>query len=795
MSEFVDLTGIDPEIAAARLTMAGLEVAAVRRLCPAGLEQVVSAAIIDLRAHPEADKLTLCRVSDGQNELEIVCGARNMKAGDRVALAPVGATLPNGLTIKKSKIRGELSCGMLCSAAELGFEAESAGIMILSNDVALGQPVVELLGLQDTILEVEITPNRGDCLSVIGVARELAAIFERRFSLPEPDFSEEAGPVAEKVTITVSDSQLCPRYVGRVVEDVVLGESPLWLKSRLLAAGVRAISNVVDVTNYVMLETGQPLHAFDLDQLEQGRIEVRRAGDESDFTTLDGVQRRLDPETLMICDARSAIAVAGIMGGLNSEINPQTRNVLLESAFFQPASIRRSARRLNLSTEASYRFERGVDSEATARVVDRAAELLHKIAGGRVCRGQLDVCADPRPLFPIELRISQVNNLLGLNLESNTIKNILKRLQLKIIKEDEQLLTVVPPAWRFDLEREVDLIEEVARIYGYDQISVTPARISDPEVLDDEASIIQGKIRRLMSACGFNEAVNYSFIDPQTVALLRFPATERFYDFVRLRNPISSEMAVMRTSLLPGLLLNLRDNLRVNVKDIRLFEIGRNFFQSCQGKLPCEELCLAGVVCGRREAEHFSTPEDLYDFFDLKGLLETIAAELGVELNFIPENYYNCLTPGRSATIMLGRRPIGSLGLLHEEVAGAFDIEPETYGFELSLGFLVEAAGGRRVVYQGVTRYPPVYRDLAFLFDVSLPAAEILEYLRGQHKLLAAVEVFDVFQSDALPQGKKSLGFRLTFQDLNKTLTDKKVNAIITQLIKGVEEKFAGTVR
>ncbi len=795
MSDFVDLKGIDPEDAAARLTMAGLEVAAINQLCPEALERVVSAQIIALESHPKADKLSLCTVSDGREQLTIVCGASNMQSGDFVALAPVGTRLPNGLTIKKSKIRGIVSTGMLCSAAELGLEEESAGIMILPTGSPLGEPVVDLLKLQDTVLELEITPNRGDCLSVIGVAREMAAIYKRPFVMPEIKLTVSAKSASDLAAIGISDSDLCPRYVGRVVEDIVLEESPLWLKARLQAAGVRSISNVVDVTNYVMLETGQPLHAFDLDLLGGRRIEVRRAGSDSSFVTLDGIERQIDPETLMICDGQGPVAIAGIMGGLNSEINPQTRNVLIESAFFQPASIRRSARILNLGTEASYRFERGVDSQATARAADRAAELLQILAQGQVAAGSLDIHPEPRVMPEIFLRPSQANKLLGLELNFVEVKDILERLQIEIVNEQDDGFTIIPPAFRFDLEREVDLIEEIARLYGYDQVPVTAAAVSDPEVIDlpEVASLRQ--LRETIMAYGYNEAVNYSFIDPEAVAGLQFARESRFYDFVHLRNPISSEMAVMRTSLIPGLLTNLKDNLRVNVKDVRLFEVGRNFYSLTGQKLPSEELFLSGVACGRRYRDHFSVPEGEVDFFDLKGLLEELAANLHIEINFVADHYYKCLTPGRAAAIMLNNQVVGCVGQLRYEVAETYGFDQDILIFEIALAPLLTASMATSITYQGLARYPAVYRDLAFLVEASLPAAELLDYIRGQHKLLTGAEVFDVFQGEALPVGKKSLAFRLTFQDMNKTLTDKKVNAIITKLIKGIEETFHGEVR
>ncbi|MCK5916710.1 MAG: phenylalanine--tRNA ligase subunit beta, partial [Deltaproteobacteria bacterium] len=466
------------------------------------------------------------------------------------------------------------------------------------------------------------------------------------------------------------------------------------------------ISNVVDVSNYVMLETGQPLHAFDLDLLKGSLIDVRRAAGDNKFVTLDEEERKIDPQTLMICDGQGPVAIAGIMGGLNSEINSTTKNVLLESAFFQPASIRRSARILNLGTEASYRFERGVDSQATARAANRAAELLQELAQGKVAVGVIDISPAPRTMPEISFRPQKANALLGLDLDLEVIKDILARLEIKIIKDAGETLTVVPPAWRFDIEREVDLIEEVARLYGYDQVPVTAPSLAAPEVMDAPEVAALVRVRETALASGYSEAVNYSFIDPQALTRLGFAPESRFFDFVRLKNPISSEMAVMRTSLLPGLLANLNDNLRVNVKDVRLFEVGRAFYAVDGEKQPSEELFISGVACGRRYSDHFSAPAAAVDFFDLKGLLEEIAGVLNLELGFVAENYFPCLTPGRAATIKIGDLEVGSVGQLRQQVAETFGIDQELFVFELFLTPLLKIAAQASITYQGLARFP-----------------------------------------------------------------------------------------
>jgi len=577
IGDFVELDGIDPVEAAERLTMSGLEVSGIKPLCDPELSRIVTTRITTLEKHPQADKLSLCTVFDGQDTFSIICGASNMKAGDQVAMAPVGTRFPNGMTIKKAKIRGIASSGMLCSAAEMGLEAESSGIMILPESAPLGMPIIKYLELDDHILEVEITPNRGDCLSVIGVAREIAALYQRPFTYPAPSFPESKKKTTDLVSIQIENPELCPRYTARIAEQIVLADSPLWMKQRLQAAGVRSINNVVDITNYVMLETGQPLHAFDLEMVAGRQIVVRTAGDDKTFVTLDEIERSLDPDTLMICDGSGPAAVAGIMGGLNSEITANTRDVLIESAFFQPTSIRRSARLLGLSTESSYRFERGVDPLATDLAADRAMELLHVLAQGKIASEGLDVNPQPHHAGEVTIRTDYTNRLLGIDLDATTIKDILLRLQFELVRSDGNSFTVRPPSYRFDIEREADLIEEVARIYGYNNIPATLPVIREQSSYGYDDERLPHLLKSMAVAYGYSEAINYSFMNPAALDQLHIPAEDRRRKLVKLINPLTEELSVMRTSLLPALLSNLVDNYRVFHRDIRLFEYGKVF--------------------------------------------------------------------------------------------------------------------------------------------------------------------------------------------------------------------------
>ncbi len=795
IGDFVELDGIDPVEAGERLTMSGLEISGVRPLFDPELNRIVTARITAMEKHPQADKLSICTVFDGQDTFSIVCGASNMKAGDRVAMAPVGTHFPNGLNIKKAKIRGVTSSGMLCSAAEMGLEEKSVGIMILPESAPLGISAIKYLELDDYILEVEITPNRGDCLSVIGVAREIAALYQRPFTYPAPSFPESKKKTTDLVSIQIENPELCPRYTARIAEQIVLADSPLWMKQRLQAAGVRSINNVVDITNYVMLETGQPLHAFDLEMVAGRQIVVRTAGnDNKTFVTLDGIERSLDPDTLMICDGNGPVAVAGIMGGLNSEVTANTRDVLIESAFFRPTSIRRSARLLGLSTESSYRFERGVDPLATALAADRAMELLHILAQGKIASEGLDINPQPHHAGEVTIRTDYTNRLLGIDLDAATIKDILLRLQFELVRSDGNSFTVRPPSYRFDIEREADLIEEVARIYGYDNILTTLPVIREQGGYGYNDERLPHLLKSMAIAYGYSEVINYSFMNPAALDQLHIPAEDRRRKLVKIINPLTEELSVMRTSLLPALLNNLVDNYRVFHRDIRLFEYGKVFLARDHEPQPDEKFYLAGVASGRRYPLHFENHGEMVDFYDIKGLLENIASACKLNFSFSADNPENYLHSGRSATIFLNHEIIGCFGQLHPDVAEQLDVPQDVFVFELQVEPLLHAAVFR-TSFQTIPRYPGSYRDLAVVIDENIAGEKLIKTIQQSNKLVVAVDIFDIYKGSQIPADKKSIALRITFQDINKTLTDKKVNAIIEKISKRIKHDFNGQVR
>ncbi|MBE0598549.1 MAG: phenylalanine--tRNA ligase subunit beta, partial [Desulfuromonadales bacterium] len=608
LKEFVDLD-LAPEELAHRLTMAGLEVEAMEKLGE-GLDRVVVARLISVEPHPEADRLTLCQVDTGSETLPIVCGARNHKTGDLVALAQVGATLPGDFRIKKSKIRGRESMGMLCSEKELGLAEESEGIQILPPGLELGQPVFLAMGLKDVRFELGLTPNRADCLSVIGVAREVAAMVGRPLRLPRPQLPEAGRAISEQTSVSIEDPERCPRYAARLIRGVQIGPSPDWLVRRLQTVGLRSINNVVDVTNLVLMELGQPLHAFDFQLLRGGRIVVRPAREGELFTTLDSQSRPLKQTDLTICDGEGPVALAGIMGGENSEIRPQTIDILLESAYFNPTTIRRTSKRLGLHTESSHRFERGVDIDLVPIALDRAAALILELAGGEAARGRLDVY--PRPVAARQLTISprRSEEILGLSLPAAEIARLLRGIGLQVEREGDGAdadadasLKVTVPVFRHDLEREIDLIEEVARLNGYDRIPVTmpvggalchPPRESQRQLR---------RLRDLLVGAGFSEVINYSFVAPAGVDRLGLAEGDPRRQMVRVLNPLTEEQSVMRTTLMPSLLETVARNLAYRSRDLRLFELRPVFHPQAGDELPVEKMRLTAVVCGRREPE------------------------------------------------------------------------------------------------------------------------------------------------------------------------------------------------
>lgn len=797
LKEYVEID-LTPELLAHRLTMAGLEVDAMDRLGE-GLDSVIVARLAEVRPHPEADRLTLCTVETGSVVLQVVCGATNHRAGDLVALAQAGTVLPGDLKIRKSKIRGQDSCGMLCSLSELGLAASSDGIMILPPGLPLGQPVFAALGLKDVRFELGLTPNRPDCLSVVGVAREVSGFTGKPLRLPVAELRESATPVSAKSSVTIDAPDLCPRYAARLIEGVVIGPSPAWLVRRLEAIGMRSINNVVDVTNFVMMELGHPLHAFDFRFLRGRRIVVQRAGDGMQFTTLDGQIRTLTSGDLVICDAEGPVALAGIMGGENSEVKTETVDILLESAYFDPATIRRTSKRLALHTESSHRFERGADIDMVPVALDRAAALIVELAGGSLASGSLDNY--PRPLAKRQLVISaqRTSQLLGVELDANEIHQVLSRIGMAndfIHDSRVGALQVDVPSFRPDIEREIDLIEEVARLIGYDRIPVTmPVSSLACQPLPEHLRLA-GKLREAMVARGFSEVVNFSFVAADAVDRLRLSEDDPRRLSVQILNPLSEDQAVMRTTLVPSLLESAARNIAYRTHDLALFEL-RPVFSPVPGEeLPRERLHLAALLSGRREPEGWAQQESVGDFYDIKGIAEELLELLQIgKVDWVAEHGERFYHPGKSCALRCGEVLLGTLGEIHPEVLRACDINQPVVLLDLDAEALI-AAAGRHPGFRPLSRFPDMERDSAFLVDEGVTARQIFDVLRQVRlKDLESIVLFDVYRGDTLPAGKKSVAIRARYRALDRTLTDELVQGLHGRLVQSLEKSLGAVLR
>jgi phenylalanyl-tRNA synthetase beta chain len=785
LKDFVDID-ISPERLADLLINAGLEVEGIVRTGE-GLDNVVVARILSMRPHPNADRLTLCTVSTDEKTHSIVCGAKNMKEGDCVALALPGAHLPNGMRISKSKIRGEVSEGMLCSEAELGIAKESEGIMILPEGLRLGEPIRTALMLGDTILEISITPNRPDCLSVIGIAREVAALTGKELKRPEVRFTEGGFDTSSAASVEVLDIDSCPRYTARVIKGIKIGPSPLWMQRRLEASGVRAINNVVDVTNYVMMEMGQPLHAFDLNLLAGRRVVVRRASDGERITTLDGVERVLDGDTLVIADDERAVAIAGVMGGVGSGVSDGTVDILIESAYFRPSTVRRASKRFGLHTESSHRFERGVDPNGALEASSRAAQLIIELAGGKASAKPIDIYPSRVNPMDIEMRLGRARSILGIDLGAGSIVDCLKRLGFQVRELDRERVMVTPPTFRVDLTREIDLIEEVARMTGYERMPLTYPKIEARAGEKDKKGEIEGRIRGFLSGAGFYEAVTYTFLSPRVLSLFLPSGSEP----VRLLNPLSEEQSVMRTTAIPLLLEVVRRNLNHQNEDLRFFEIGRVF--PSKGDKRGERAVVSGIMRGRRYPKSWNLPGDELDFFDLKGVVENLFGCLGAKADFSPTESIQFLHPGKAALISIDGMDAGIMGEVHPEVMESLDIKGRAYIFEVELGSIMGSF--REVSFSHIPKFPAVYRDAAVVVDNDVPAEVVYKVIKGVDPLVDSVVLFDLYQGAPVPEGKKSMAYSIRYQAHDRTLREEEVNALHERVITAIRETVGGVLR
>lgn len=808
LSQYVDARGNTAAELAEKLTRSGIEVDIVENRNK-GVEKVVVGFVKSREKHPDADKLSVCIVDAGQGEdLQIVCGAKNVAAGQKVPVALIGAKLPDGLAIKRSKLRGVESQGMICSAKELGLNDKllpkeiQEGILVLPEDTEVGVSILDVLALNDEVMDLDLTPNRSDCLSMLGAAYEIGAILGREVKVPDAEagLRENSGGVKaeDKISVEISAKELCSHYAARLIEGVRIGKSPLWLQNRLMAAGIRPINNIVDITNYVMLEFGQPLHAFDADKLANGHIDVRMAREGEKLVTLDDVERMLEPHMLLITDGTKPVAIAGVMGGANSEVTEGTTRILLESAKFDGGSVRKTSRQLGLRSEASLRFEKEVNPEAVIPALNRAAALIAELAGGQVAAGVVEaVTGEHRPV-QIEISIGRINSYLGTELSAEEVKAIFGRLNFTVESLNQDGLLVHVPSRRGDITRAVDLIEEVARLHGYDNIPTTLMNVvTTPGALTREQSV-RRVVRTLLTNSGLHEAITYSFTHPEQIH--SFPGSHGETKPVALAMPMSEERSVLRTSLVPHLLDAAAYNHNRNINDVAVFEIGRVFLtgEETLSRLPEEKLMLAILLTGKRSEVHWTGKPAEVDFYDLKGIFEGLVQYLGIEgIRYVaagPEGFH----PGRCAQAEVerdgARKIIGTLGQLHPALQQQKDLA-DTYVLEVEMDALSELAG-ERFTYDPLPRYPAITRDMALVVDRSVAVGDLLDKAKETAgSLLESIQVFDIYTGERLGSDKKSVAISLVYRTSERTLTDDEVSELHGRVVAELESTFAAVLR
>lgn len=789
LREFVDID-IEPERLAELLTLKGLEVSDCYPVGK-GLDKIIAGRIVDIKRHPKSDRLYVCDVDTGASLIPVVCSAPNLKKDMITALALPGTRLPNGMEIKEVEIRGVKSKGVLLAEDELGLTDDHSGIIELSSNIAPGTSLTEALSVEDWVLDIELTPNRGDCASVLGIAREVSAITGTPLKMPSIEYKELDEEADQVSSVIINEPEKCRRYSAGIIKDVNIRPSPFWIRYRLYLADIRAINNIVDITNYVMLELGQPLHAFDMDRLKGPKIIVRCAKEGEEFTTLDGVTHKLFPEVLLICDAERAVALAGIMGGLNSEIEEDTKNVFLEAAFFDPTTIRRGAKLLGISTEASYRFERGIDIEAVTVALRRAISLMYKLADGKPLKGIIDNYPIPYRPFSITMSVKKANRFLGTSLSKEKIKGYLSALKMEVKDIDEDKIGVIPPSFRMDISREADLFEEIARLDGYENIPVTLPYIRPSEQEEAQELRFEQDIRNIMVGMGFTEIITYSFISPEFRNSIGIPG-----NFVTIINPLTKDQSVMRTSLVPGVLEAIKTNISYNEYNLRLFEIGKVFIKRGEEELPEERSFLCAGVTGLWDIKSWYGRERKADFYDVKGAVETLLRSISSKpFSFEKKDAPSWYEHGEYASVCVNSYVLGHIGKVSSDVLKRLDIEQDVYLLELDLvGLSRYFVEPRR--FKAYSRFPAVYRDISIIVKKEVESRRIEQIIkRIGGDILEAVHLFDLYEGGKLASDEKAFGFRIWFRSMKGTLEKKEVDKIYDEIIKTIIDETGGRLR
>ena len=795
LNDYVNIKMAPSDLAEA-LTMVGLEIESVMDRYRY-LDTVFVGRIETIEPHPNADKLHLCKVETGQGKISVVCGAPNAEVGMLSPIALPGTEFPEGFILEQSVIRGQTSDGMLCSEGELGLGEDRSGIMRLDPALSVGDRLAAALGLSDTVFEIEITPNRPDCLSVIGVAREIAAIQKDRLTYPDFELDDRDDRISRLTSIQIEAPKHCPRYVARLLEGIQIKPSPFWLQERLLSVGLRPINNIVDVTNFVLMETGQPLHAFDFDRLSQNRIVVRTASKGETFITLDQKERVLDDEMLMICDGEKPVAIGGVMGGLNSEIENDTTRVLLESAYFNPVSIRRTSKQLGLSTDAAYRFERGIDPGRTIAAANRAAKMMAEVSSGKIIGGLIDEYPLRQSVKSLNLSTQKTNRLLGTRLQRRQIESLLKSIEFtvaqKSTEKNSDTLVVTPPSFRVDISRPEDLMEEVARLYGYNNIPTTFPQMPATGRLSTKEIHLRNRARLLMNGFGFREAINYSFAHLQSSDHLRLKADDPRRQLVNILNPLTEDQAAMRTSLVPGLLQTMHYNVAQQIRNLRIFEVGKIFIGKAPQQLPQEIEMLAGLWTGSRYDASWHGQDTPCDFYDMKGVVERFLDALHIEdlqFSHLPENECRYTRPGFSAQILNRQSRLGLVGQVHPQVLANFDLQQQAFLFELNFDTLIPLLKDT-TAFRSIPKFPAIFRDITIIVDKTLEAQNIISTaVQQSSELVEDVSLLSVFEGTPIAQGKKSVSLRVTYRSPQKTLEDDEVTPIHQSIADRLVQTF-----